>query len=70
MHGLLFLCFYMCLRWGCSQASTYLSTLSRNPKAEHIWSYLRLTLASMGRDDLIPAAHDKNLDAFRGQFDF
>jgi peroxin-5 len=46
-------------------AETYLSTLARNPKAEHVWSYLRLSLASMGRDDLVQLAHMKDLAAFR-----
>jgi tetratricopeptide (TPR) repeat protein len=51
-------------------SSAYLATLARNPMAEHVWSYLRLSLASMGREDLVQLAHEKNLDAFRGIFQF
>ena len=51
-------------------AQAYLTTLVRNPNAEHIWSYLRLSLASMGREDLIQATHERNLDVFRSNFIF
>eukprot|EP00455_Lapot_gusevi_P026840 TRINITY_DN2831_c0_g1_i1.p1 TRINITY_DN2831_c0_g1~~TRINITY_DN2831_c0_g1_i1.p1 ORF type:complete len:694 (-),score=222.17 TRINITY_DN2831_c0_g1_i1:74-2101(-) len=49
---------------------TYLGTLARNPKAEHVWSYLRLSLSHMNRDDLVQLAHEKNVDAFRPHFQF
>lgn len=36
-------------------ARLYVQTLVKNPHAEHIWSYLRLSLAALRRNDLVQA---------------
>lgn len=48
----------------------YLKTLSCNQKADHIWSYLRVSLAHMGKEQLVDLTHGKNVDAFRAFYDF
>jgi len=35
----------------------YLTTLSHNPAASHVWSYLRISLAHMQREDLVELSH-------------
>eukprot|EP00823_Brevimastigomonas_motovehiculus_P008226 TRINITY_DN74_c4_g1_i1.p1 TRINITY_DN74_c4_g1~~TRINITY_DN74_c4_g1_i1.p1 ORF type:complete len:728 (+),score=194.19 TRINITY_DN74_c4_g1_i1:133-2316(+) len=51
-------------------APLYLSCLARNPDASHIWSYLRISLSHLGRDDLVELTHQKNADAFKKYFKF
>lgn len=36
---------------------TYLTTLSHNPEASHVWSYLRISLSHMQRDELVELSH-------------
>jgi peroxin-5 len=49
---------------------TYLTTLSHNPQASHVWSYLRISLAHMQRDDLVELSHKKDAQLFRPFFNF
>ena len=51
-------------------AQCYLKALSLNPEAKHIWSYLGMTLTSMGRPDLVDKMVAQSVEAFRGDFDF
>jgi peroxin-5 len=48
-------------------ARTYLATLKQNPSAEHIWSYLRISLSHMGRDDLVQLTTSRDVSLFNGQ---
>jgi peroxin-5 len=48
----------------------YLQTLSLNPDAKHVWSYLRIALTCDEKWDLLPLAASQNLNAFREHFDF
>jgi len=36
---------------------TYLTTLTHNPDANHVWSYLRISLSHLQREDLIELSH-------------
>jgi len=49
---------------------TYLATLKQNPTADHVWSYLRVSLSHLDRPDLIEIAHEKNVELFRPYFKF
>lgn len=51
-------------------AQAYLATLQRNPKAEHIWGYLRIALTSLERNDLLSLTDKRNVDAFKAYFHF
>ena len=51
-------------------ARCYLQTLSLNPEAKHVWSYLRIALTCDERWDLLPLAASQNLGGFREHFDF
>ena len=51
-------------------ARCYLQTLSLNPEALHVWSYLRIALTCDERWDLLPLAAEQNLSGFREHFDF
>ena len=51
-------------------AQAYLATLLRNPRAENVWNYLRVTLVSMDRHDLLPLIEERNVEKFRGHFSF
>ena len=51
-------------------ASCYLKALSLNPQAKHIWTYLGMTLTSMGRPDLVDKTAAQDPEAFRGDFDY
>jgi len=51
-------------------AAQYLRALRLNPNAEHIWSYLRISLSHMGRDSLVELSMRKNVDAFKPYFEF
>ena len=51
-------------------AACYLKSISLNPEATHIWSYLVMTFTSMGRADLVHKAQAADHNAFRADFDF
>jgi peroxin-5 len=51
-------------------ARCYLQTLSLNPEAKHVWSYLRIALTCDEKWDLLPLAASQNLSAFHEHFDF
>ena len=51
-------------------ARCYLQTLSLNPEAKHVWSYLRIALTCDEKWDLLPLAASQNLGAFHEHFDF
>ncbi|KAL7539899.1 hypothetical protein ACHAXR_009698 [Thalassiosira sp. AJA248-18] len=51
-------------------ARCYLQTLSLNPEARHVWSYLRIALTCDERWDLLPLAASQDLSGFRDRFDF
>ena len=36
---------------------TYLTTLTHNPDANHVWSYLRISLSHMQKDQLVELSH-------------
>jgi len=48
----------------------YLKAIELNPGAQHIWAYIRIALSILERFDLIAMADQKNLDAFRTEFNF
>ena len=41
-----------------------------NPTASHIWSYLRISLSCMNRDDLAEMTHTRDVNLFRREFQF
>ena len=49
---------------------TYLTTLTHNPDANHVWSYLRISLSHLQRDDLVELSHKKDAQLFRPFFQF
>ncbi len=49
---------------------TYLTTLNYNPEANHVWSYLRISLSHLSREDLVELSHQKNVELFRPYFQF
>lgn len=51
-------------------ARCYLQTLSLNPEAKHVWSYLRIALTCDEKWDLLPLAASQNLNAFHEHYDF
>uniref|UniRef100_A0A6U9ZWP5 Uncharacterized protein n=1 Tax=Pseudo-nitzschia australis TaxID=44445 RepID=A0A6U9ZWP5_9STRA len=51
-------------------ARCYLQTLSLNPGATHCWTYLRMSLSSKERWDLLPLVFERNLKGFKEHFDF
>jgi len=51
-------------------ARTYLRTLKQNPNADHIWGYLRISLARIGGDTLVDLSRQKNVELFRPYFEF
>ncbi len=51
-------------------ARCYLQTLSLNPGAVHIWSYLRISLTCSEKWDLLPLAASQDIAAFKQHFDF
>jgi len=48
----------------------FLKALTLNGGADNIWSYLRMTFSCMDRQDLASMADERNIDAFRGEFEF
>jgi len=51
-------------------ARAYLATLAQNPHADHVWTYLRISLSQMGRSDLCALVNEKNVELFRPHFQF
>ena len=51
-------------------AKCSLQTLSLNPDAVHIWSYLRITLTCSEKWDLLPLTTSQNVSAFKQHYDF
>lgn len=51
-------------------ARTYLTTLKHNPNASNVWSYLRMSFSRLERPDLVKLTETKDVNAFRGKFDF
>lgn len=49
-------------------ARAYVSALSLNPDATHIYSYLRICFTCMERFDLIALADKRNIDALKLEF--
>lgn len=50
--------------------SAYLKTLSLNTNAEHLWSYLRISLTHIDRDDLIDLTSRRDPNLFRDDIPF
>eukprot|EP00475_Leptophrys_vorax_P014294 TRINITY_DN2068_c0_g1_i1.p1 TRINITY_DN2068_c0_g1~~TRINITY_DN2068_c0_g1_i1.p1 ORF type:complete len:608 (-),score=176.78 TRINITY_DN2068_c0_g1_i1:674-2497(-) len=51
-------------------AQAYLATLARNPTADHVWNYLKISLSTMDRQELIELANFKDVNVFREFFSF
>jgi len=51
-------------------ARTYLATLKQNPTADHVWSYLKVSLSHLDRPELLEIAKEKNVELFRTHFKF
>mmetsp|Transcript_7314 Transcript_7314/g.10210 ORF Transcript_7314/g.10210 Transcript_7314/m.10210 type:complete len:654 (-) Transcript_7314:442-2403(-) len=48
----------------------YLKALRQNSGASHVWGYLKISLSSMGRKDLIPLVDRRDMEAFQQHFKF
>jgi len=48
----------------------YLSTLKQNPDANHVWSYLRISLSHLDKQNLVELTQSKNVELFRPHFEF
>jgi len=51
-------------------ARSYLKALELSPAATHIWSYLRIACSCMERFDLVELADKRDVNLFRGVFEF
>mmetsp|Transcript_19296 Transcript_19296/g.28739 ORF Transcript_19296/g.28739 Transcript_19296/m.28739 type:complete len:451 (-) Transcript_19296:23-1375(-) len=51
-------------------AKYYLKALSLNDKADHVWSYLRIALQCMNREDLANLVSSRDVNQFRKEFTF
>jgi len=51
-------------------ARSYLKALELSPAATHIWSYLRIACSCMERFDLVELCDKRDVNLFRGVFDF
>jgi len=49
-------------------AAYYVRALSLNPRADNMWGYLRISLTSCGREDLLPAIDAHDLEPLRSAF--
>jgi peroxin-5 len=49
---------------------TYLLTLTHNPNANHIWSYLRISLSHLEKHDLVELSQNKNVELFKPYYQF
>ena len=49
-------------------AQYFLSAVSLNPNAKHIWGYLRSTFGSANREDLTVLAQKMDVNAFKDMF--
>eukprot|EP01119_Soliformovum_irregulare_P014123 TRINITY_DN3837_c0_g1_i1.p1 TRINITY_DN3837_c0_g1~~TRINITY_DN3837_c0_g1_i1.p1 ORF type:complete len:593 (-),score=151.28 TRINITY_DN3837_c0_g1_i1:54-1583(-) len=61
---------FMGLRQYDRAAQYFLGGLSMHPEATHIWSTLRLNFVNMGRDDLVNLVEQRDVNLFRGEFEF
>lgn len=48
----------------------YLKCLQCNDQPDHIWSYLRISLAQLGKDELVELTHRRNVQLFKAHYDF
>uniref|UniRef100_A0A7S3YUE3 Peroxin-5 n=2 Tax=Lotharella globosa TaxID=91324 RepID=A0A7S3YUE3_9EUKA len=48
----------------------YLKALRQNAEAAHVWGYLKISLSSVGRGDLIPLVERRDVGAFEKHFRF
>jgi len=48
----------------------YLKALRQNPQANHVWGYLKISLSSMGRGDLLQLVNRRDVNAFDAHFKF
>ncbi len=48
----------------------YLKALRANPEVDHVWGYLKISLATMNRPDLLPFVERRDLAAFNKHFKF
>ncbi|KAK4778796.1 hypothetical protein SAY86_006324 [Trapa natans] len=46
----------------------YVRALTMNPKADNAWQYLRISLSSASRHDMLEACDSRNLDALQKEF--
>lgn len=51
-------------------ARTYLATLKQNPQAEHIWSYLRISLTHLNKPALVSLVSKRDASLFKEHFKF
>jgi hypothetical protein len=51
-------------------AKQFLSALSLEPDAVHIWTNLETTFSYMERRDLVALARQRRVESFRKEFDF
>ena len=49
-------------------AECFLNALLLNPKADHIWNYVRQSVLQADRFDLLDAVNQKNISAFQKEF--
>ena len=49
-------------------ARNYLTALTLNPKASHIWSYLRIAFTCLDRFDLAKLTDKRDVSLFKGEF--
>ena len=49
-------------------ATCFLNALILNPKASHIWNYLRTSFVQLNNIELLEKMQDRNPDAFRDHF--
>lgn len=51
-------------------ARTYLATLKQNPNADHVWSYLRISLSNLEKRELVDLTSKRDVELFRPHFQF
>ena len=50
--------------------AVYLRVLHANSQAQHVWSYLRISLSHLGKDNLVKLTDSKNVELFRPYYEF
>ena len=50
--------------------AVYLRCLACNADAQHVWSYLRISLSHLGKEQLVELTHSRNPELFRPYYDF